>query len=190
MITAAASRYAHALLDVVLESSVKPEDVMAQMASVEALVASSEDLRHVLETPSVPGSRKRAVLAKLAEPMNLSPLVRNFLFVITDHRRLAYLPQIREAFEAFVDEKMGFVRAGVTSAQKLNENQSRALEAELERLTGKRVRAQYSVDTALVGGATARIGSTVYDGSVHGQLLSMRRKLSQGAQMDSPAGEK
>jgi len=182
MITAVSSRYAHALLDVVLESPVKPEDVSAQLASVEALLASSEDLRHALQTPAIPGSRKRAVLAKLAVPLKLSPLVRNFLFVITDHRRLAYLSQIREAFEDFVDEKMGFVRAGVTSAQKLDEKQSRALEAELERLTGKRVRAQYNVDPTLVGGAMARIGSTVYDGSVHGRLQAMRRKLTQGAQ--------
>jgi F-type H+-transporting ATPase subunit delta len=155
--------------------------VLAQIASVEALVASSDDLRHVLQTPAIPGSRKRAVLARLAVPLGLAPLMRNFLFVITDHRRLADLAQIREAFEAFADEKTGFVRAGVTSADKLDERQSRALEAGLERLTGKRVRAQYSVDPALVGGATARIGSTVYDGSVHGHLQTMRRKLTQGA---------
>jgi F-type H+-transporting ATPase subunit delta len=182
MISAAASRYAHALLDVVLGSSVKPADVLTQMASVEALIASSDDLRHVLQTPSVPGSRKRAVLAKLAEPLGLSPPMRNFLFVITDHRRLGCLSQIREAFEAFVDENVGLVRARVTSAQKLDERQSRALESELERLTGKRVRAEYDIDPGLTGGATARIGCTVYDGSVRGQLQTMRRKLTQGAQ--------
>jgi F-type H+-transporting ATPase subunit delta len=183
MISAVASRYAHALLDVALEprSNVQPADVLAHIASVEALLAGSDELRHVLRTPAIPGSRKRAVLAKLAVPLGLAPLVRNFLFVITDHRRLASLSQIREAFEGFVDEKMGFVRASVTSADQLDERQSRAVEAELERLTGKRVRAQYNVDPALVGGATARIGSTVYDGSVHGHLQTMRRKLTQGA---------
>jgi F-type H+-transporting ATPase subunit delta len=182
MISAVASRYAHALLYVVLEpgATVKPAEVVAQIASIEELVASSVDLRHVLESPSVPGSRKRAVLAKLTVPLDLAPLVRNLLFVITDHRRLAYLSQIREAFAAFVDEKMGFVRAGITSSGKLNDGQSRALEAELERLTGKRVRAEYNVDPALTGGALARIGSTVYDGSVRGQLQTMRRKLTQG----------
>jgi F-type H+-transporting ATPase subunit delta len=160
--------------------SVKPAEVVAQIASIEALIASSSDLKHVLETPAVPGSRKRAVLGKLAEPLGLSPVVRNFLFVVTDHRRLPYLSQIREAFEQFVDEHMGFVRASVTSAAPLDENQSRALEAELGKLTGKRVRAEYNTDSNLVGGATARIGSTVYDGSVHGQLQTMRRKLTQG----------
>ena len=88
MISAVASRYANALLDVVLQSPVKPAEVTAQIASVEALIAGNEDLRHVLETPAVPGSRKRAVLGDLAGPLGLSPLVRNFIFVIVDHRRI------------------------------------------------------------------------------------------------------
>ncbi len=121
-------------------------------------------------------------MAKLAVPLGLAPLVRNFVFVIIDHRRLAYLAQIREAFEEFVDEKMGFARATVTSPQVLDKEQSLALEAERERLTGKRVRAQYNVDAGLVGGAKPRIGSTVYVGSVHGQLQTMRRKLTLGLQ--------
>jgi len=104
------------------------------------------------------------------------------VFVLIDHRRLAQLPQIREAFEEFLDQEMGLVRAAVTSAQPLDERQSRAIESELERLTGKRVKARYVVDPALVGGATARIGSTVYDGSVHGELQAMRRRLTLGAQ--------
>jgi len=184
MISAVAARYAHALLDVVLEqgAKIKPEDVIAQISAVEALVAGNDDLRHVMQSPAVPNSRKRAVLAKLAGPLGLAPLVRNFIFVVTDHRRIAQLPQIREAFEMFLDQSMGLVRANISSARPLDEAQSRAIEGELERVTGRKVRAQYSVDPALVGGAVARIGSTVYDGSVHGELQAMRRKLTVGAQ--------
>ena len=184
MISAASSRYAHALLDVALEpgATVKPAQVAEQFGIHRGFDGEQRRSAACPRYARRPGSRKRAVLAKLAEPLGLAPIVRNFLFVITDHRRLAYLSQIREAFGEFVDESMGFVRAGVTSPQKLDEKQSQALESELERLTGKRVRAEYSVDAALVGGALARIGSTVYDGSVHGRLQAMRRKLTQGAQ--------
>ena len=184
MISAVAARYAHALLYVALEpdARLKPEEVIAQLNSVEALMESNDDLRHVMQTPAVPSSRKRAVMAQLAGPLGLAPLLRNFVFVLIDHRRLAQLPQIREAFEEFLDQEMGLVRAAVTSAQPLDERQSRAIESELERLTGKRVKARYVVDPALVGGATARIGSTVYDGSVHGELQAMRRRLTLGAQ--------
>jgi len=51
------------------------------------------------------------------------------------------------------------------------------MSAQLETVTGKRLRMRYSVDPALIGGAIARIGSTVYDGSVRGQLAKMGRLL-------------
>ena len=45
------------------------------------------------------------------------------------------------------------------------------------RLTGKKVRCNFSVEEPLIGGLTARIGSTIYDGSVRGQLARLRRSL-------------
>jgi F-type H+-transporting ATPase subunit delta len=72
---------------------------------------------------------------------------------------------------------LGFVRAEVTSAASLDDKRRGDLEMELSRLTGKRMRLRYSTDAALLGGVVARIGSTMYDGSVRGQLQQMRRKL-------------
>ena len=73
---------------------------------------------------------------------------------------------------------MGLVRADVTSARDLTDEQQRAVQAELGRLTGKRIRMEYAVDPELIGGLVARIGSTVYDGSVRGQLDALRRRLT------------
>jgi len=87
------------------------------------------------------------------------------------------LPQIREGFELALDERLGFERADVTSAAALNPVQSSELEVELARLAGKSVRVRYAVDESLLGGVVARIGSTVYDGSLRGQLQHMRREL-------------
>jgi F-type H+-transporting ATPase subunit delta len=56
--------------------------------------------------------------------------------------------------------------------------QQSAIAAELERITGKRIRARFAVDSALIGGVMARIGSTVYDGSVRAQLAAIGRSLS------------
>ena len=70
------------------------------------------------------------------------------------------------------------IDAGVTAAQPLSEDQTAALEATLARVTGKRVRCGYTVDSSLVGGVTVRIGSTMYDGSVRGQLDGLRRRLT------------
>lgn len=176
----AASRYARALAEVVLDpdSGLDARDVENQLQRFEELMSQSADLRHVMYSPAVPSVKKRAVVAQFAGALGLAPKVRNFVFVVIDHRRLHQLPLIREAFELAVDEALGYVKADVTSAQSLDGKQRGALEAELMKLTGKRVRMQFATDESLIGGVVARIGSTVYDGSVRGQLDALKRRLA------------
>lgn len=176
----AGSRYARAMAEVVLTpgSGLNPEHAVSQLREVEALMSQSAELRHVMLSPAVPSSKKRAVIDRFSGELGLSPKVRNFLYVIIDHRRIEELPAIRESFEAAIDEASGFVRADVTSAQPLTGPQRGALEAELIKVSGKQVRMQFATDESLIGGAVARIGSTVYDGSVRGQLESLRRRLT------------
>jgi len=76
-----------------------------------------------------------------------------------------------------IDERLGYARAEVASARELTETQRTALNAQLERLTGKRIRMRFQVDESLIGGVVARIGSTVYDGSLRGQLASLESRL-------------
>src|SRR5689334_19678777 len=181
MTSAVANRYARALLDVVMApgSPVKPEDAVAQLRSAEELIAASGELRNALLTPAIQNSRKRAVMGQLLDQASASRQIRNFIFVVIDHRRIAILGEIREAFELLVDERMGFVRAEIESAAPLDPGRSAALEYELSRLSGKRMRLRFTVDRALLGGVLARIGSTVYDGSLRGQLQQLRRKLTE-----------
>jgi F-type H+-transporting ATPase subunit delta len=177
MISVVTARYARALADVVAADKADPALVVAQLREVEAILEGSAELKHALASPAVAPSRKRAVLARLIEPMKCSPQVRNFLFVISDHRRITALKSIIEAFEVLIDERLGFVRADVTSAQPLTGAQQAAMEARLSRLAGKKARLRFTTDPALVGGVMARVGSTVYDGSVRGQLERLRVKL-------------
>jgi F-type H+-transporting ATPase subunit delta len=51
------------------------------------------------------------------------------------------------------------------------------LEAEITKMTGKKVRARYEQDASLLGGAVVQVGSTIYDGSVKGQLERIREQL-------------
>jgi F-type H+-transporting ATPase subunit delta len=180
MTSAVASRYARALVDVVTApgSPLKPEDAVAQLRAVDAIFQESLELRNAMLTPAIQNSRKRAVMAKLIEEAGGSTLIRNFTYVLIDHRRIAIIGEIREAFELQLDERLGFVRADVTSAAPLDHRLGANLESELSRLTGKRMRLRFDVDPALLGGVVARIGSTVYDGSVRGELRQLARKLA------------
>lgn len=178
--SAVATRYANALADVVTapSSALRPETAAAELRSFQSALAESAELQNALTTPAVPVGRKRAVVSKIAGILNLSRISINFLLVLIDHRRINLLAGIVEAFEVVLDERLGFARAHVLSAAPLSEPQRAALNAQLERLTGKRIRTQFDVDRTLIGGVVARIGSTVYDGSVRGQLSAIERRLS------------
>lgn len=181
MASALASRYARAFADVIMArgADFPPEEAVAQLCAIENVVSESSDLRHALSSPAVRLSQKRTVLKRIAEDLKLKLLTRNFLYVLVDHGRMGVLREIREAFESEIDQRLGFLRADVASAQELDGGQSSAIEASLSSMTGKQVRARFRVDPSLIGGVVARIGSTVYDGSLRGQLETMRREIAE-----------
>jgi F-type H+-transporting ATPase subunit delta len=103
--------------------------------------------------------------------------VRNFIAVILEHHRLAELEEILTEYRELADEHAGAVEARVTSFRKLNDVDRAQLEAQITKLAGARVRASYSEDASLLGGAVVEIGSTIYDGSVRAQLRQLKQKL-------------
>jgi len=177
---AVAARYARALADVAAAPGRDPEAVRAEVRCFLELLEQSEELRNVLATPVVPAPRKRALIERLGKPLGLSRIVLNFLFVLVDHRRTSLLRDILSSFEALLDERRGIVRAEVATAKELTADERLLLEGALRQLTRQQVRAEYSVEPGLLGGAVTRIGSTVYDGSVREQLRQIRQRLSTG----------
>ena len=176
---AVARRYAEALADVVMRAgaALGPEQAAAELRAFGKTLEDSRDFREALATPAVPLARKKAVIARVVETLQLSRLTGNFLFVLADHRRMAALDEIIQAFEAACDERSGFARAEVSAAREMTGAQRTALGAALEKLTGKKVRMRVAVDERLVGGAVAKVGSTIYDGSLRGQLAALERRL-------------
>lgn len=179
MPAALASRYAGALVDVVTgpKSQIDPQAAIGELRQFLSTFEESAELRNALASPAVTPGRKRAVVARLAAALPLSRTVRNFLYVLVDHRRTQHLPEIADAFETLLDERLGVVRADVTSARELTGTQQELLRSELSRVAGSQVKPRFKVDPELIGGVMARIGSTVYDGSVAGQLDAMERRL-------------
>jgi F-type H+-transporting ATPase subunit delta len=182
MLSAIASRYARALVEVAAApgSASDPAAILAQLRAVGEAIAGSPELRTALLSPAVPPGRKRAIVERILKPLGLDKQARNFLFVVIDHRRVAELPAIVDAFEAMLDERLGFVRADVLSARDLDAAQQAGLANEISRMSGKKAKLKFSIDPALIAGVVARIGSTVYDGSVRGQLETLRLKLAKG----------
>ena len=181
MAAAVASRYARALVDVISDpksaGALTPESALAQLREFKAMIASSNELSSVLLSPAVAPARKRAVIAKFGSMMPLATTIRNFLYVLIDHRRTAMLGEVLDAIQSQLDERLGIAQADVTSARPLSEAEQTQIKSSFAAKTGKKIRGQFTVNPDLIGGVMVRIGSTIYDGSVRGSLDGMRRKL-------------
>src|SRR5271155_1113225 len=173
-----ASTYARAFADVVLDKHLDADRSVAQLRMIATLLDESSDLRRVWENPAVPADQKRRVLDVIAERDGISTQVRNLVAILIDHRRVHFLGPIIRQLEKELDARLGFAEAQITSARELSDAEKREFEAQVGKLTGKKVRAQYGQDASLLGGAVGRIGSTIYDGSVKGQVERIREEIS------------
>jgi F-type H+-transporting ATPase subunit delta len=170
--------YARALADAVLDGHFDAEKTLREAQSLAVLVAGSKLLRDVWENPAISANQKRAVLDAIVARESISRPVRNFMAVLIDHHRVQFLGPIIKQFEQELNHRLGFAEAEITSARELGAAEKRALESQIEKLTGKKIQARYSRDPAMLGGAVVRVGSTIYDGSVRGQLERIRETLS------------
>ncbi len=174
---AVTSRYARAFVDAVFGLKLDSTKVVQDLQSFLALSSESSELQRVWENPSIAAEQKRNLLDAIGGRLGLLKQVRNFLAILIDHYRMGMLPEIARQFEHELHERLGFTEAEITSARELADQQRRELELQISQLTGKRVLAKYAIDPKLLGGAMVRVGSTIYDGSVRGQLQKMKEQL-------------
>jgi len=173
----ASLQYANGLADVALAQGAA-DPALKQLADFGAAFAGSAELRNFLTSPAVPREAKHGVIEKIAARLGAGKIIRNFLFVIADHHRTHILPQIIASFEDVIRQRQGIAEAEISTAIELSAAQKKRIAQTLERLTGKKIEAKYSLDPALLGGAIVRVGDTIYDGSVRNSLNEMRARLA------------
>ncbi|HEV2493195.1 MAG TPA: ATP synthase F1 subunit delta [Terriglobia bacterium] len=179
MAIAVANRYARALADVIGSQRGDYRQTLRELEDFAAAYRQSLELREVFETPALPLEEKLKVLEAITARLTTSPVTLNFLRVLATHYRMAMLQEMCQAFHRISNERMGVVAVKITSAGELIEGERQALRARFAELTSKQVEFDFHLDQGLVGGLVAQIGSTVYDGSVRGQLDRIRQRLSE-----------
>ncbi len=168
-------RYAATLLDAAEETGVL--DVVRQdVEGVLATVDPSQDLVAFLENPLLSAEVQQQVLVAIFRG-KLQGLTLNFLSLMAQRRRAGILVLTLKTFLELLEEREGIVSAEVRSAVELSEEQQQRLRERLAAYTGKQVRLHSQVDPSLRGGAVARIGDTVFDGSLNTHLERLRRQL-------------
>jgi F-type H+-transporting ATPase subunit delta len=175
-VQALARRYAAALADVVTARG-ESREVREELDAWESMTQSNPQLLEVFRHPTIPHEQKRAVLNELLTRSRVRPTTANFLQVLLQNHRLADLSEVNRQFVKELDRRANVVTAQVTTARPLPQDAQESLRAKLSQMTGRSVRLEFEVDESVIGGVVTRIGSTLYDGSVRGQLEQVKRKM-------------
>lgn len=173
----ASLQYAHALADTALAQDAAAP-VTQQLGDFAAAYTTSSELRNFLASPAVSKTEKRGVVEKIAQRLGASKIVRNFLFVVIDHQRTHLLPEMFRSFQEVVRERQGIAEAEIVSPVVLSDDQKKNITRSLEKLTGKKVEAQFALDPQMLGGVVVRVGDTIYDGSLRSRLNDLRERLA------------
>ena len=174
----AAIRYARALFDVALQEKADLERAGQELADFDALLTQQPLLKKVLLNPAVPVPRKRGAMVELTARANMSPVVGKLLIMLAERDRLIILPDLVASYSDRLLSYRQVVRAEVTTAAPLAAAQAEMIERQLALAIGGSVMMQTRVDPGIVGGLVAKLGSTVYDGSITRQLQKMRDRLA------------
>ena len=172
-----ANRYAKALFDVALEEKADLAQVDRDLQAFAQMLETSPDLALNLSRGSVTDLQRQSLMQAVSNAMSLSTPVTKMAVLLGKNGKLDLVPDLAAAYRERLLAHQNIVRAEVTSATALSPEKTRALEESLSKVTGKTVEISVSVDPDLLGGVVARIGSTVYDGSVKTQLTRMRQEL-------------
>lgn len=171
-----ARRYATALLELGSETG-QLEALVDELHRAAQAYEASAELRGAIANPLVAIEAKKAILGELAQRMNLGQAVRNTLEMLLDRRRLQALPAIAARLREMADERRGILRAEVLTAMPLPEEYFTQLQQQLERVTGRRIALDRKLDPSLICGVVARVGDTVYDGSLVARLRKMKETM-------------
>lgn len=170
-----ARRYAAALADVAVARG-EQREVQAELDDWASMIESNPQLKEVFANPTVAYDQKRKVLEELISRSRVRETTASFLRVLLKNQRLAQLRDVAIRYGQILDERSGVVAAEVTTARPISEELKTALHDTLAAATGMKVRLSFNTDEAIIGGVVARIGSTIFDGSVQNHL----ERLSEG----------
>ena len=178
IVSGAAQRYAEALFDLALEQNAL-ETVESDLKSLGRAAAGSADFRTFLTSPVYDAGDKAKAIAAIAERAGVSALTRNFLGVVAANRRLFLLEGMMTAFARRLSEHRGEVSAEAIAAAPLNDEQTKRLRGEIERVIGKAVNLSVRVDKDLLGGMIVKVGSKMIDSSLKTKLNRLKSVMKE-----------
>ena len=170
-----ASRYAKALLRNV--SVDEAGRAIAEFGSVNDLMAKSKEFRSLLVNPSFTPEERTTVIKAVAEKLGISESTVKFILYLTEVGAIIALADILRIATTMYLERQKKAKAIVMTPIDIGKEREGVLKASLKAMTDRDVDLEYVVDPSLLGGILVKIGSTMYDSSIRGQLRLLKDEL-------------
>lgn len=141
-----------------------------------ANVAADPTVAAAIDDPNVPTPKVAGLFIHVLSGQ-LTGEAENLVRILAENRRLELLSEIAKQYASLKNDREGVVEAQITSAFALSDTQQAELVGQIEARTGKRVKAQVSIDPELIAGVRVVIGDKVIDGSARAQLIALEAAL-------------
>ncbi len=172
-----ARRYAEAFFSIARETN-KIDEYQVELEKIVKAIEEIDSLKVYLSHFLIPAKEKKEVVKKIFAGQ-VSDITLNFLQMVIDKRREAYLGLICKEYGEMADESRNIKKAELISAREVPDNEVKALADKLSASTGKKVQLQTTIDPTLIGGIKIRIGDQIIDGSVAKKLQMLKVNLKQ-----------
>jgi len=173
-----AKKYAKTFISIVgLEAA---PGALAELALFEDLMAKSKEFRGLLVNPCFSAGERESGLKQAAAQLNLSDKVVRFVSHLAQSREISALPEVIKAATVIYMEKKKMAKATVLTPVQVSAKHEERLNISLKKLIEKDVDIEFVMDPSLLGGILVKVGSTMYDSSVKGQLRLLKDELIKG----------
>jgi F-type H+-transporting ATPase subunit delta len=179
---ATSRRYAEAAFELAVQE--KSVDRWLQDLRLIAEYFSDHRLVFLLGEPNIQFARKELVVKDLLSG-KVQPQALNLALLLVERGLVELAPRVRDEFERKYNDYHNQVPARLVTAMPIDDETRARVQADLQRLTGKRVLLNEQVDPSILGGAIARVGDTLIDGSVRRRLQLLRQQMARGGTFSS-----
>ena len=171
-----AGRYSLALYELAMEADMLSE-IEIHSASIIHLISLSEDIKSLIKDPTNNKQDQLNALNKIANQYKLNELLTKFLSFLISKRRFFYVDKILKSFVETCSIKRGELKAELTSAKNLTENEVNNIKEELTKNFSSKIKLNYKHDASLIGGLIVQVGSTMVDTSIKNKLQQIENRM-------------
>jgi F-type H+-transporting ATPase subunit delta len=172
-----ASRYAKSLIDLAREQKVL-DKVKSEMELFMEVGKQNAQLLAVLKNPIISLDKKAAVLKDIFAD-KVQPMVISFFNIMVNKGRAGVLFATAKEFVNLYNADKGIVKAKVTSAVALTEENKKQLLEVVKAATKGEVILEAKVDAALLGGFVLQVGDKQFDASLNSKLKKLKKEFAQ-----------